>query len=101
MTTFLNAQKQHRKHPFTFWVPSMQELAKLEKGMHIKVATGQERFWIELTKIDTLKNKLTGFIDNDLVCTQDHGLEYGELITVGLENILNTRDFRKENGDGD
>ena len=61
---FIDAQK---KRSSTFWAPGTKELEDLKVGHFVKVCDNEERFWIEITKIN--KDKLEGRVDNDLVYT--------------------------------
>ncbi|WP_435018410.1 hypothetical protein TA3x_000384 [Tundrisphaera sp. TA3] len=85
MPQFVDAQQMHRDHPDTFHVPSDAELAQIAPGDSVKVCDGVERFWIIVTK--ATEGGLTGMVDNDLVCTDEHGLSDGDTISFDRENV--------------
>lgn len=85
MPQFVNAQQMHRDHPESFYVPSDAELASIAPGDSVKVCTGLERFRVTVTK--ATKTRLTGTVDNDLVCTDEHGLFYGDTLSFARENV--------------
>lgn len=82
---FVNAQEMARNHPHTFGVPSKEELDSIKKGSSVKVSAGNERFWVTVDEVNG--DELTGFVDNDLICSDEHGLEYGSPIAFKKENI--------------
>lgn len=75
----------HKRNPRTFEATTLAELAAVTVGMHVKVCAGTERFWIKL--IDANGEILKGIIDNDLVRSHEHGLKYGELVSVERRHI--------------
>lgn len=84
-TEFINAQQMQKDHPDSFEAPSLIELAELDKGTFVKVCTGGERFWTEIKEI--ADDKVTAVINNNLVCTDVHGLQHGDEIKFTLDNI--------------
>lgn len=85
---FLNAQEMAKLHPATFEAPTTEDLEKVKVGDYVKVSTGDERFWVEVTKVDG--SKISGEINNDLVCTDNHGLKCGDKIEFNKECIYQT-----------
>jgi hypothetical protein len=87
---FSNAQILKDRHPETFYAPDLEELrTNTQPGDFVKVcADGKsgiyqaERFWLEVTHIEG--DTITGTVANELVC---HPLEYGESISVKLEEV--------------
>ncbi len=87
-TEFINAQQMALDHPDTFEAPTITEIMlylALGNNPQVKVCTGDERFWVEVTNSDG--NTITGTVNNDLVRTNIHGLKYGDEITFNIENI--------------
>ena len=82
---FIDAQEMHRLHPATFDIPPVSELEKIKPSDWVKVCTGDERFWCRVDIVDG--DRIFGIIDNDLVCTDIHGLKYGDAISFGKNNI--------------
>lgn len=80
VATFLDAQENHRLHPDSFAVPEAEALASLAVGDLIKVCPSHERFWCEIEAIDHDDDAITARIVNNLICTDKHGLRYGDLI---------------------
>lgn len=86
MTQFVNAQDMHRAHPRTFEVPDPSDLDGIKPGTSAKICAGRERFWVEVTAV-RVDGEITGVIDNDLICTDEHGLKCGDLVTFRRENV--------------
>ena len=85
-TPYINAQEMASHNPDTFAVPPLEDLrVMLETGCFVKVSTGGERFWVELTSIDG--DVLYGRLDNDLTRTGTHGLECDDLVGFRMENV--------------
>ena len=85
MAKFENAQELHKANPNTFHVPTQEELDGLTKGDTVKVSTCGERFWVKVTWVGG--ESVVGTVDNDLLFTDEHGLDYGDIITITKENI--------------
>lgn len=85
MTKFENAQELHKANPNSFQVPTQEELDGLTKGDTVKVNTCGERFWVIVTWVGG--ESVIGTVDNDLLFTDEHGLDYGDIITFTKENI--------------
>ncbi len=82
---FLNAQELAKLHPNTFEAPTIKDLKKLKVGDFVKVSIGDERFWVEIEKIDN--HNINGEINNDLVRTDRHGLKFGDNIEFNKECV--------------
>lgn len=82
--TFVDAQEMGRKHPDTFEVPTNEELDAIKKGDSVKICDEEagERFWVTVDEIDG--NKITGFVNNQLVSSDLH---YGDLISFETRHI--------------
>lgn len=97
--SFVDAQQKARDYPQTFNAPSSSELQCIAPGCHVKVCeTDCERFWIQVTAVT--RDGITGVVDNDLICTPFHGLNYGDVVTVQprhVYDILDERDKAKAN----
>ncbi|WP_435008061.1 hypothetical protein P12x_005330 [Tundrisphaera lichenicola] len=82
---FVDAQEMNRKHPTTFEVPSDAELAAIKAGDSVKVCTCDERFWVTVTEVS--EHRIAGTVDNDLIFTDEHGLDYGDVVRFTRENV--------------
>lgn len=82
----MNAKELNQKHPKTFQIPSQEELDKVKVTDIVKVEVYDERFWVIVKKIKDGEYLCT--IDNDLVRTDTHGLNYKDNITINQEHIL-------------
>ena len=85
MKDFINAQEMAKEHPDTFEAPTIEELEGLKKDASVKVAIGGERFWAKIVSIDNGEIKAT--VDNDLLCTDEHGFKLGDTISFRKEHI--------------
>jgi hypothetical protein len=85
---FVDAQEMGRLHPDTFDVPTPKELACIKKGTFVKVCCNDERFWVEVTKVDG--EKLTGTVGNDLVDERNEDLYFGREIEIEKKNVYDT-----------
>ena len=83
---FVDGQQMNKENPTTFEVPSQEELSGLKEGVFVKVATGGERFWVQIKNVDA--DEIVGIIDNDLVRTEEHGLSYSDVVTFQKRNVL-------------
>jgi len=83
---YVDAQRMHRLHPATFQAPSANELSNIRVGDHVKICTGEERFWVELKVVTN--EKLIGNVDNELVHTNIHGLVLGDTIQFERRHIF-------------
>ncbi|QOR74594.1 hypothetical protein IMZ16_03940 [Cruoricaptor ignavus] len=83
----VNAQEMKKQHPETFCAPSDDDLRNIEPGDFVKVSVMGERFWVEVETISP--EAVTGRIDNDLVCTADHGLILNDRLHINKECIYN------------
>lgn len=87
-----DAQEMARLHPATFSAPSPDDLSRVKPGDYVKVCswaknlTGRtERFWVEVLAVSD--SGIVGRIDNDLVFTNLHGLEYDDRIEFEARHI--------------
>lgn len=69
----------------TFDLPDIEQLKNLKVGDFVKVISSPERFWVQIEEV--IENGYVGKIDSHLVCTEQHGYQYGDTISVGNENI--------------
>jgi hypothetical protein len=83
---FVDAQEMQKKHPDTFEAPTTEKLNTIELGSLVKVCTCDERFWTKVIGIDN--DTIVAVVDNDLVCTDRHGLILGDEITFEKKNIF-------------
>lgn len=84
---FTDAQEMAIKHPETFEAPSKKELESLKPGSYVKVSVMSERFWCEIISIDG--ENIVARVDNDLVCTDEHGISCDDIIKFEKRNIYN------------
>ncbi len=82
---FIDAQKMAKENPDTFYAPSLTELNEIKEGSLLKVATGGERFWVLV--ISVKGNKIIGKVDNDLICTDKHGLQCDDEVEFEKKNV--------------
>jgi hypothetical protein len=74
----IDAQLMHRQNPKTFWAPDREILALIEKGDHVRISTGDERFWVQVEDIDG--ETVTGRVDNELLFTETHHLKLNDRV---------------------
>ena len=88
---FADAQAMALLHPTTFEAPDRADLAAIKPGYYIKVCAG-ERFWVKVTEVDTTGDDLAfaGVVDNDLICTDSHGLSLGSVVRVSYRHVYAT-----------
>lgn len=83
---FVNAQQMALDYPSTFEAPTKKEMASVKTGSWVKICANQkERFWVSVIMVTP--NEIIGVVDNDLVCTDDHGLKLGDCVSFTKENI--------------
>jgi len=82
---FIDAQEMAKKHPKTFDAPSWSVLDTLNKGDYVKVCPEHERFWVIIDEVKG--NKIKGTVDNDLVCTEDHGIRLGDKLEFEKRHV--------------
>ena len=87
-TPFTNARELKKENPNTFFAPSEEHLKTIEVGDSVKVSTGGERFWMTVSEL-TPEEGVIGIVDNDLICSEDHGLFFEDKVAFKLENIHN------------
>lgn len=92
-TTFVNAQEMHRENPDRFEVPSTEELKSIKAGHYVKVATGNERFWVHVTEVT--RDSIKGKVNNDLMNTDIHGLKACDDVEFTTDNIYDIYPVRK------
>jgi len=83
----INAQDMAKENPETFYAPSKEELDGVNAKDSVKVCAGKERFWVTVTKVNG--EIVEGVVDNDLVCSDEHGLIYKDNIKFNKNNIYN------------
>ncbi len=82
----VNAEHMRRTHPTTFSLPSQAKRLGLLVGDFAKIATGGERFWVEITQ-KIKRGVYVGRVDNDLIHTAAHGLSSGDFVNFAAVNI--------------
>ena len=75
---------QAKKYPKTFKAPNMEDLKKIKEGDFVKILAhdkngdGGERFWVKV--ISNKNGIIKGQVDNVLIFTDSHGLQYEDVI---------------------
>jgi len=82
---FVNAIEMHKQHPYSFSIPTSQDIAHLKIGDFVKICNDSERFWVIIQSIDIKTGQMTGMIDNDLI--GNPGYDYGDVILFHRKNI--------------
>jgi hypothetical protein len=85
---FVDAQEMAKNHPDTFEAPTREELDSISVGDYVKICAEPERFWVIVEQIDG--DKITGTVNNDLVCTGKHGLENEDKIMFEKRHVYTT-----------
>jgi len=80
-----DAQEMSKNYSYSFQIPSQSELDNIDKGSIVKICVDGERFWARVVGVE--EEKITGFIDNDLINTDDHGLDYNDLIEFEKRHV--------------
>lgn len=88
---FIDGVAMHSVYPDTFEVPNIEQKMAVVEGYHVKVGAASldgpgERFWVKVTKKTPFG--VFGRIDNMLVYTRHHGLNYGDEVEVLWKHIL-------------
>ena len=73
-------------HPKTFKIPPAELLATIKPGSTVKVGVQPERFWVIVTKV--IDSKISGVVDNDLIYTHIHGLDFDDNVEFEMRNVL-------------
>lgn len=81
----VNAQEMNKANPATFEVPSRKELSTIKPGDFVKVCAGGERFWVKVFYVG--KIEISGFVDNDLLMTDEHGYSCGSIVRLAREHV--------------
>lgn len=92
----VNGVEMNHLHPVTFTIPTIAEkqAVKPEQFVKISVETGIpdeaecERFWVKVTRNDTVNQVISGTVCNDLMYTDGHGLMYRAPVKVPYNAIL-------------
>lgn len=84
---FLDAHALSILYPDTFEAPSNEELQAIKVGDIVKVSTGEERFWVIVEQVHKSARTLMGKVDNDLLFTHSHGLQLGDEVVFGFQNV--------------
>ena len=80
---FVDAQEMHKKHPDSFYAPTIRELRALKKGDTVKVCYNNlERFWVILTSVKG--NKLEGKVDNHVLAND---LSLGDIVSFERRHV--------------
>lgn len=88
MIIFSNARQLAKENPDTFEAPHQSDLDAIKEGDNVKVCVQTERFWVKVTSRQG--NNITGKINNDLICSDDHGLFCDMIIDFTTDNVYQT-----------
>jgi hypothetical protein len=83
---FTDGEALHQADPIGVQIPTDAAKQKLRPDDLVKVGVHPERFWVHLTEIKD--GVFTGTIDNDLVFTHEHGLDYGDILSFERRHII-------------
>jgi hypothetical protein len=70
----------------TFDIPSHVLRANIHVGGHAQICVGGERFWVIVTR--NIAGRYEGVVDNDLVCTFEHGLKLGDVVRFEARHVF-------------
>lgn len=82
----VSAVEMHRENPNTFEIPDTNEIETIRPGDNVKVCSGRERFWVEISRLGE-EGEFFGTVNNDLIYTDEHGFSFGDEISLYAENI--------------
>ena len=88
---FINGVERNAEHPATFPIPDEADRKAVMVGDHVKIGVEKiggngERFWVKVIRRDG--DEIEGEVDNHLVFTDQHGIEFGDRLTFGPEHVL-------------
>ena len=89
-TPFDDAAEPSVQYPDAFLRPDPSDLKQVGGRDMVKVSTGGERFWCEV--LERNGEVLLGRIDNDLVCSEVHGLYFNDVVQFERKNIYQIAD---------
>jgi hypothetical protein len=101
--SWLNAKLRAKEFPNLFTVPTSKQIAQLKEGDYVKVGLEHmqpnhhlvtDRVWVQLTEAATIKGcviQFTGKLATDITeeMYPDASLEYGDVVSLSDENIMN------------
>lgn len=67
-------------------IPMLNQISKLGVGSFIKIKIQRESFWCEITAVED--EAFIASIGNELVFSDEHGLQYEDLIEVQFDEVL-------------
>jgi len=89
----INAELRHQTDPNTWDLPTAEALRGIRLGQNIKVGVegpwGGERFWCTVLAVSE-----TGYllkVNNGLIFTAKHGLQYGDVVSASSKHIINVQ----------
>lgn len=83
---FIDAQLMSVRYPDTFEAPTLDDLRLIEVGDYVKIcARDKERFWVIVTGVEG--EVVTGEVNNDLICTDVHGLRVGDTVVFEKRHV--------------
>lgn len=82
----MSAQRKLKRPQITS--PDLEVFARYQTvhtGMSVKVQTGGESFWVDVTSVD--RGGCVGRVDNNLINQDLHGLDYGDVIRFEARHV--------------
>lgn len=89
-TPFQDAAALAVQYPDKYQRPDSSDLKQLRTGDLVRLDCGGEPFWCEV--LERNGETLLGRIDNDLVCSEIHGLYYNDVVQFERKNIYQIAD---------
>ncbi|MDQ6437904.1 hypothetical protein RB623_27940 [Mesorhizobium sp. LHD-90] len=97
--TLIDAFERSLSHPDTFNFPGFDIVEQAKPGNLLKIGAefqdadsewSGERFWVIVRTVEGAGAavRLTGGIDNELQCTDSHGLRLGDTVTFAPRHVL-------------
>lgn len=95
LISLIDGVAMNRRFPDTFILPSDKDKESLHEGSYVMVSVrfgcrgaslSGERFWVTVTKVN--EETVSGVIDNELACEEDHGMNMGDRITFTRDHVL-------------
>lgn len=89
--TLIDGVVRSAANPVRFQIPTGDEKAAVASGDHVKIGVEMpsgrgERFWVKVSSKDG--DLIHGVVDNDLVYTDEHGLDDTDAVSFEPRHIL-------------
>ena len=84
-----DAQQMAKDNPDTFEAPATEDLDSIKEGSFVKICAAEsERFWVKVTRVED--NLIEGTVDNQLIYSDEHGLDLGDIIKCEKKHVYQT-----------